>query len=252
MGSIGNTARLGAFQNQAFPKGLDLRRSTISHDEGTYVTDPAGTIRAGQFAALNASQLAVPSAGAGTFGVFKWDKQQLGYSVRVDVPLVLSGTTAVFVGRANISNVAVRSLPDFAGTLYTGGGTDYNVVGAAGTVARDATTTIPDGATVYVSFTFALVASDFEFDGRTFRNQNNDMVTGQEDRVAIITDWSKLFTMEWASEVAYGYTSTFKLYCSSEGKATSTAGTDFVGRVFQLPVNDDQFMGIITHGNPVV
>jgi len=249
---VDQESRLAAFNGDVFPKGLDLRRSHIHIDLGTYTALASATLRAGQFVSLDANGFVVPSAGAGTIGVSKWNKQQFGVSVNVDRAVTLVGTTATFVGRANISNVSVRSAANMGGTLYTGGGTDYNVVAAAGTIARDATTTIPDGATVYVTYTYALVDADFEFDGRDFRNQSNNDVLGQEDRCTVITDWAKLYTMEWDTSVNYATAAAnFRLFVSAEGKATSTAGTDFCGQVVQVPTAQDQFLGMHTHGNPV-
>lgn len=252
MGSIIGTPRHAAFSSDVFPKGLDLRRSVINNDLGTYETTDAAVIRAGQFAAYDANNgYVVPSAGASTIGVFKWNKQQFGVSVKVDEAIVLNGTTPTNLARGNVSNIGVNSLPGFAGTLYTGGGGDYNANTTNGTIARDATTTIPDGATVYVTYTFQLTDADFQFDGRDFRNQQNNDVLGHENKITVITDWAKLFTMEYDTSVAYAYTAANKLYVSAEGKATSTAGTDFAGQVHQLPTADDPFLGMTIHGNPV-
>jgi hypothetical protein len=251
MGSIGTTARQAAFDGQIHKKGLDLHRCKINNDEGTYVAAPDSTIRAAQFVTYDADGFVVATTdGLGIIGVAKHSKEALGYSVHVDEPIVLNGTTAADLDRANVSNVSVRSEPDFGGTLYTVT-TDYTVSTTNGTVTRVALGSIGDGDTVYVTYTYALVASDFEIDGRTFRNQSNDRVTGQEDRIVVITDWARLYTIEWDSSKAYGLTSDFKLYASSEGKATSTSGTDFVGRVHQLPTADDPYLGITIHGNPV-
>ena len=249
---VDQESKLAAFNGDVFPKGLDLRRSVIHVDLGTYTAEANATIRAGQFVALDAGGFVIPSIGADTLGVSKWNKQQFGVSVNVDVPLTLVGTTPVFVGRANISNVAVRSAPNMGGTPYTGGGGDYNAVAGAGTVARDATTTITDGQTVYVTYTYALVDADFEFDGRDFRNQSNNDVLGQEDRIVVITDWAKLYTMEW--DTADTMTTTgagSKLYVNAEGKASNVAAGDFAGRVIQVPTAQDQFLGMHIHGNPV-
>ena len=250
---VDQESRLAAFNGDVFPKGLDLRRSHIHIDLGTYTALGTATLRAGQFVALDADGFVVPSAGAGTIGVSKWNKQQFGVSVNVDRAITLVGTTATFVGRANISNVSVRSAPNMGGTLFTGAGTDYNVVAGAGTVARDATTTITDGQTVYITYTYALVDADFEFDGRDFRNQSNNDVLGQENRCVVITDWARLYTMEWDTSVNYATATTaFRLFVSAEGKATTTAGgTDFCGRVVQVPTAQDQFLGMNIHGNPV-
>jgi hypothetical protein len=253
MGSLNDgSPRHAAFNSDVFPKGLDLRRSVINNDLGTYVAADAAVLRAGQFVSYNTGGFIVPSTGADTIGVSKWNKQQFGVSVNVDEAIVLVGTTPTNLARGNISNQAVRSAPNMGGTLFTGGGGDYNEVLGAGTIARDGTTTIPDGATVYVTYTYALTDADFEFDGRDFRNQQNNDVLGQENRLAVISDWSRLFNMEWDTSVTYTLTgATSKLFVSAQGKATSTSGTDFAGQVHQVPTADDPFLGMTLHGNPV-
>ena len=253
MGSLGTTSRAAVFQNQIFQKGIDLRRSKISNDDGTGQTTAAATIRAGQFAAYDADGFLVAANLTGVVGIFKWDKQTLGKSIRVDQAIVLTGTSAIALSRGSVSNVSVRSAANFTGTLYTVT-TDYTVNATNGTVTRVALGAITAGQTVYVTFTYDLVAADFDVDGRTFRNNTNDMVTGQENRVTLITGWSSLYTMEWDSTVTYATSSSnFKLYCSAAGQATSTStSAEFVGRVKQLPTADDPYLGMIAHGNPVV
>jgi hypothetical protein len=110
---------------------------------------------------------------------------------------------------------------------------------------------ITDGQTVYCTYTYALTDADFEFDGRDFRNQQNNDVLGQEGRIAIITDWSKLYSIEWDTSQLYDMTTNNKLYVDANGKATSVSGTDKVGQVSQLPNANDPYMGMILHGNPL-
>lgn len=252
MGSLNDgSPRHAAFSSDVFPKGLDLRRSIINNDPGVFVAEPSAAIRAGQFVTYDGGGFIIGSVGAGTIGVAKWGRDPLGVSINVDEPIVLNGTVPTNLRRGNVSNVSVRSAPNFGGTLYADPG-DYAVNPTNGTITRNGGGTIPDGATVYVTYTYALTSADFEFDGRTFRNQNNDMITGQEDRITVISDWARLFTMEYDTSVTYTLTgATAKLYVSAEGKATSTSGTDFAGQVHQLPTAEDPFLGMTIHGNPV-
>lgn len=252
MASFTNRPGLGAFSVAVFPKGLDRNRCAISRDLGVFEAADAAVIRQGQFLTLDANGRLIPATGAGIVGVALHNKQQLGVSNRVDEAIVLNGTTPTNLKRANVSNVAVRSATNFGGTLYTAT-TDYVVNAANGTVARAGAGAIADGATVYVTYTFALTDADFEFDGRDFRNQSNNDVLGQENRLAVVQDWSMLFTMEYDTSRDYSTDTAggaYKLYCSAEGKATSASGTDFVGRVLQLPTSDDPFLGMIATGQP--
>lgn len=248
-------SRITAFDGQINKKGLALTRSTFSDELGTYVHAAGASFRQGQFATYDANGYVVAATGTGVIGMFKWGNASFGTAVKVDVPIVLNGTTATSVGKANISNVAVRATADF-GTAYTVT-TDYTVSATAGTITRVALGSIGDGDTVYVTFTYALTDADFEIDGRSFRNNNNDFVSGHGDtsggtnNVNIISGWSRIFSAEYDTSADYGLTSDFKLYCSSTGVATSASGTDFVGRVCQVPTADDPFLGITAHGNPV-
>jgi len=253
---VGSPAAMAAFDAQINKKGLDLNRSVIHRDLGTEVAAAAATIRPGQLVSRDASGFVVGATGVDVYGIAKWGKVPFGVSVVVDLPMTLNGTTAVSTGKANISNVTVRSAPNMAGTVYAGGGTDYNVEAVAGTIARDATTTIPDGATVYVTFTYALTDADYNFDGRFFQNQPADRTLYQEDRITVITDWARIFTIEWttgddaADAINSTYTitgATAKLYCSPEGKFTNDSGAgarDFVGKVYQVPTAQDPYMGV--------
>jgi hypothetical protein len=253
MGSLNNgSPDLAAFTGQVFKKGLDLGRSTIGRDLGVYTADANATIRAGQLVSRNATGAVIAATGADVFGVGKWNKQQFGVSVNVDEAIVLNGTTPTNLRRGNISNVAVRSAPNMGGTLFTGAGGDYNANLTNGTIARDATTTIGDGDTVYVTYTYALTDADFDFDGRVFHNLGSNDVSNQDNRITVITDWSLLFNMEWDTSRTYALTgANSNLFCSTEGKFTNASGTDFVGKVFQLPTAQDQYMGMTVSGIPV-
>jgi hypothetical protein len=79
-----------------------------------------------------------------------WD-----FTVKTTVHVTLTGVTAASLGFAPIENVVVTP-PDLAGTPVTpyveGAGNDYVVDYAAGTIARDAASTIPTGTVVKVTF----------------------------------------------------------------------------------------------------
>jgi hypothetical protein len=251
---VSNPTAAAAFDGQIIKKGLDLSRSVITHDLGTEVVDPAATVRPGSIVSRNSTGYVIAATGLNTYGIAKWGKDTFGVSVVVDEAIVLNGTTPTNLAHANVSNVSVRSAPNMSVAAYIGGGDDYTAVAVNGTVARDATTTIPDGATVYVTYTYALVDADFNFDGRFWQNQPVDRTAYQDGRITVITDWSRVFTIEWASGtgVATGLTYAIndKLYCSAESKFTNTPGTDFVGRVYQIPTALDPYMGVTAHGNP--
>jgi hypothetical protein len=273
MGTLNsNPTAQAAFTGQVFKKGLDLGRCKITLDDGTLVAGPTATFNAGSIVTRDNNGFIQPSIGVDTYGVAKWGKTTFGASVAVDNAIVLASTNptpnAAFVTvngqpRGAISDVTVRSLPNMGGVLYSGGGVDYTVTPGTGLITRNPAGAIPDGATVFVSFVYALTDADFQFDGRFFQNQDADRTAFQVDSslrvITVITDWSRLFTTEWAPGNGIGagngltYTiagTTSKLYASTEGKFINVSGTDFVGRVFQIPTATDPFMGVISHGNP--
>jgi len=260
MGTLqSNPTAVAAFDAQIFKKGLDLKRSIFSRSLGTEVAGPAADFRPGQIVTRDASGYIQPCTGLYSYGVAKWGKTQLGNSLTVDKEMVLTGTTAISLGRGSVSNVTVRAAPDMGGALYVGAGTDYTVVALAGTVARAGGSAITDGQTVYVTFTYALTADDFLTDGTHWFGNEADRATFNAGRVAVITDWSRLFTVEWATGkgVTEGLTYALtgapsNLYCNADGRFSNDPVGDLVGRCYQLPTNDDPFMGVTYHGNPVV
>lgn len=263
---VSSPTAAAAFDGQVNKKGLDLNRSVILRDLGTEVVNPASLINAGSIVSRDASGYVVGATGLDVYGVAKWGSAPFGVSVVTDFPLTLTGTTAGQLlvnnqARGNVSNVTVRSAPNMGGTVYAAGGVDYTLVSGAGTIARSGGSSIPSGATVYVTFTYALVDADFTFDGRFWQNQDADRTAFQEGRITVITDWARLFTIEWTTGdgVAHAANNTYtitgatsKLYCSPQGKFTNdnTGAPDFVGRVYQLPTAQDPYMGVTAGGNP--
>ena len=245
--------RSAAFSSDLYQKGLDLRRSRLGHVDGTLIADPAATIRPGAMVANGAAGV-VQANLVDVIGVAKWGKQQFGYSTEVDEAIVLNGTTATALKRANVSNVAVRTAAGLSGTPV--GAAQYTVSTTNGTIARVGGSTIADGATVYVSYTWALTAAQYQFDGLPFHQQfGDDYVSSQENRIAVIDSESRIFSVEWNTSVAYAITGASSLlYCDANGRFSSTdAGTaDFVGKVIQLPNSEDRFMGIKFNGVAVI
>jgi hypothetical protein len=246
-----------SFQGQIFPKGLKLEQCSITRTDGTCVADPAAVIRPGQLVSKNASNYLIPANLNGVYGVAKYGKVLYGNSVRVDAPVVLVGTTASSLPRPLVSNVSVRSLPNYGGTLYAAA--DYTINATNGTIARAGGSSIPDGATVYVTFTFQLTEADFLFDGRLFQQQPADYAAFAFGQINVIVDWAKIFTIEYATgqAIATGgltYTMNQALYCNAEGQFSniSGGGAEFVGRVTQLPTASFSWMGIVMGGNPTI
>lgn len=252
MGSVGlgNNALLGAFQNSTFATGLDLGRCQIREALGVFVADPAATFQAGMLVSKNSSGLVVVSPGTDFLGVAKWNKATSLLGVKVDEAIVLTGTTASNLSRANVSNVRVASATGYSGTTYTVT-TDYTVNATNGTVTRNGAGAITSGATVYVSYTFAITSQEVtQQQGTNFWN-NLDEVSQADNRVTVITDAELLFTTQYDSSRTYALTgANSNLYAATGGGVqglftNDTSGSaKFVGRVIQLPSASDPYMGV--------
>jgi hypothetical protein len=224
---------------------------------GVDAVDPAASLRAGQLVANSADGI-VPANLNNVIGVSKFDHTQYGKAVIINEAVILNGTTPSNLSRANVSNVAVRLSEDLAATPESeGSAAEYSLNATNGTIARTGSSSnIGDGDTVYVTFTYDLVASDFDFDGLPFHYQfGNNYSATQEDRIVVIKGPHELFTTEWDTSRAYGLTGTASnLFCDANGRfsADDAAGAaDYVGKVFQLPTSGDSYLGILVNGTPV-
>jgi hypothetical protein len=251
MGSLtNNPGQIAAPNFQPFPNGLDLDRCMIQHEIGIFYADPAATFLQGQLVGKNANGIAPanPNGGVKVLGIAKWNKALTLYGVNVDEAIVLPGTTAVALKKSNVSNVRVAASANF-GTAYTVT-TDYTVNTTNGTVTRNGAGGIADGGTVYVTYTYQLAASDYDFQGRNFWNFTDD-VTIQDGRITVITGWNLIFTTQYDSSRTYLLGDA--LYA---GSATSPTGlftnlntsNELVGRVIQLPSATDPYMGVAFSG----
>lgn len=244
MGTAGfGSPRLTAFNRDVNPKGLELVKCDIQKELGVFKAEPNATIRAGQWVKLDANQFVVPvTAGADIpLGIAKWNKQQFGRSVIVHeaVKVVFGGTTVLSRSpygqtfAAAPDAVALRVAPDIstadvaAGTvtITTPNVIDWGATGPGGGVA--------DGDTLYATYAYSLTDADLDLDGRDFRNQSNNDVLGQDDRITVITDWSMICTTEFDPFGVYAPGAA--LYLDAEGRVSDTVAGSIRGRVFQPP-----------------
>jgi hypothetical protein len=248
MGSVGlgNNALFGAFQNKTFQEGLDLGRCVIDKALGIHVAAPAATFRAGMLVMRNSSGLLEASDGTDFLGVAKWNRATSMVGIVADEAVVLNGTTASNLAHANVSNVMVAASPSGVGDFTVT--TDYTVNATNGTVTRVALGSIGDGDTVYVTYSFALTQLQLtQQQGLNFWN-TLDETSQADDRVAVITEASMLFTAAYDTSVPYELND--NLYAATtngkEGLFTSdnTGSAVFVGRVLQLPTASDPYLGL--------
>lgn len=243
-----------AFQSLIFPQGLHLSRCRIPTALGVYEADPSATFRQGQLVSLDSLGRVVKCTGLNFFGVAKWTKDLgAGNAVAVDEPVVLSGTATTplrrgsIVGTSATNNSIKVSLTAGGAALTVGAGNDYVVVSLAnGTIARDAAGVIPDGATVYVSYTYALTTQDLDFQGRNFWNFQDD-VTINAGRVAVVTNSATLFTTEYVTGRRYQVNDLLyagQTDAEDQGLVTNLSSEgDQIGRVLQVPTATDPYLG---------
>ncbi len=250
MGSVGlgNTADLGAFLNRIYPEGLDLGRCQINQALGVFVADPANTFRAGMAVMRGTTGLVIPSDGSDFLGVAKWNHATSLVSAAVDEQIVLNGTTATNLKHPTVTNVRVASAAKGTGTVYTLT-THYTVSASNGTITRVNVGGAPaDGATVFVTYTWAITESDLlALQGKNFWN-TNDEVSQADGRCTVITDADLIYTTQYDTTKVYALTgATSDVYASvaAPGLFTSDSASSavFVGRVFQVPTAADPFLG---------
>lgn len=252
MGSVGlgNTADLGAFLNKIYPEGLDLGRCQINQALGIFVADPATTFRAGMIVSKNSAGLVIPSAGDDFLGVAKWNHATSMVSAAVDEQVVLvDSSTAANLKHPTVTNVRVASAAKGTGTVYTLT-THYTVNASNGTVTKVAVGGAPaDGATVFVTYTWAITEADLlQLQGKNFWN-TSDEVSQADGRCTVITDAEILFTTQYDTTKVYALTgATSNLYASvaAPGLFTSDSASSakFIGRVLQVPTAADPFLGL--------
>lgn len=250
MGSIGNTGRIAAFQSDVFASGLDLGRSEVIRDLGIYKAAEGATILQGQMVSLNADGELVLADALDVFGIAKANKAPLGTSVNVDeaITVVYGGVTQL--ARGNVSNLAVRAAAN-GGTLIPE--TDnYTLSAANGTLTWDnpatGTPAPANGATVFVTYTYDLTATDYRFQGLNFFNRLDDVGGLSEGRMTTIQGPATVFTTQYVSSDVFAVGA--PLYCGGnvagqEGLFTITStNAELVGHVVQAPTASDPYLGL--------
>ena len=259
MGSVGiNTARMSAFQNDNIPRGLDLRRSVIMQDLGTFKAGVAATFEAGMLVAQDVDGTIIKCVSKPVLGVAKWNKTNTLSAASVDeaVSFAIAGASAT-LRHPVVSNFQIRSAINLGGSPYASPG-DYSLTALNGVIVHNAGGTIPVATTVYATYTFQLQTTDLDFQGRNFWNFT-DEVSVQDGRITVITDASILFTSQYDTSRVYTMTGVGKnLYCGGNTPAKAGIFTndntegEFVGHVIQIPSADDPFLGVRLGGDPVV
>ncbi len=246
--------QMEAFRVSSRAIGIDLMRSVIQENLGTYVASEAATFRAGMLVQLNSSQ-EIEACGTGgntePFGFTKYTKAQTWYASVVGEQIQLNALVATNLKHANVLTLAadygVRVFNLTTNVAYTeGAGNDYSCNYTNGTIVRDAASTIVDGQIVGVDYSYQVTETELQFEGRNFWNFVND-VSIQGNLVSVITGWSTLFTTQYDPTITYVVNMNLNAGTSAAGLTglvTSGGAGPYIGTVFQVPTADDPFLGI--------
>lgn len=278
MGTIRNAEnRLETFQNDIFPRGLDLGACKYHQDGGVYTIQEGVTIRPGSLVArtpvtagvLASPGLVIPVTTAGeaanVFGIAKWGTEAIGSSVRVDevYPGFPGGTgTTINLRNANLVDtggtgefVNVHTAANFGGTKYTVAATNFTVNAVNGVLTNGATP-VPANVPLFISYMWNLTQAQLRFNGVKFHsNTSDDVAFSSANRLAVITDWSIIFTTEFDDTLDYDTQGTASnLYCDVDGRFTNTAlaANRYVGKVYQLPRSGYPYLGVIANPGPTL
>lgn len=238
-----------AFDTRVHAQGLDKNRCDTTRMKGIWRASDAAQFRQGAPVMLDSTgQVVLADGTKSVLGAAAWGKVSLGQSAVIDYPVTLPGTTTVSVlsgvSHAPIANVKVSATAGGAPIAAT---SNYTLSTANATLTRIGGA-ISDGQTVYVSYTYELVESDYLFEGKNFW-ASNDYVTIQDNRIAVIEAPADIFTMEYdpAATVPYALTGAgSNIYVTSAGVfSTASAGSaHHVGYCINVPTNADPYLGI--------
>jgi len=230
---------------------IDIKRTFIGREVGNKPVDPNTTFNAGMVGEFNSLGNIVVSDGTAPCGILKWNKTSTFYGVSVDESQVTNtdGVTATNLNSANVTNVRVRSLAGGLGTLFVSG-TDYTLNATNGTITRLSAGAIASGATVFVTYTYQLTASQIASGvnapgnvGLNF-NLNTDDTQGS-GKITLIQGLSTVYTDQYDTSRTYNMND--KLYVLSGGLFTNAVlGAAFpeFGRVISIPSASDPYLGV--------
>jgi hypothetical protein len=196
------------------------------------------------------------SDGTNPAGVAKWDHMtgMIGVVIMEAITFPAGGgaNSSATLSKSNLV-ASMYKVEDAAGSDYTET-THYTMNTTNGIVTRvDATTTIPDAGTVYVTYKYNKTDAQIDageypnglIGGRNLRNSLDD-VAGS-NRMTLIQAFALIYTTCYDSSLSY--TVGEKLYGDANGLFTNvTVSNPQIGSVHEVPSADDTFMGIELQG----
>ncbi len=226
---------------------LDLSRSAITVALGTWEVGPAAIFEAGAAVALDVNgQVGVAADGATFFGVAKWNKTTALTAVIVAEPVVLTLFASSNLKHADLVDVS-WIVTNAAGTPWTNAA-DYVINKTNGTIHRtDPGSSIPSGATVYVTYRYNLTTKDLVYAGRNYMNLLDD--TLGSGKITVIQDYAVLFIDQFDTSKAYATSGATSLLTVDAGKFRPATGSEVVvAKVIAVPTASDQLLGIMLLG----
>ena len=241
--------RMEAFRVSSRAIGIDLLRSQYNRNLGTYVANASTIFRAGMLVSLNAAQEVVLCDGVAPVGFAKYTKANTLNAAVVGEQIQLTVTNWINLAHGALwtpgATGGVR-VTDITGvTVYTEG-VDYNANYVNGQIQRIALGAINDGDFVLVDYQYQVTEQELKFEGRNFWNFIDD-VTIQGDKIAVVNDWSFIFTTQYDAAQTFAVNDVLNAGTVGNTKAglvTKGGGGAYIGRVFQPPTADDPFLGI--------
>ena len=242
---------------------IDLKRSAIYTNLGVFeVAAACGNFESGtilqKVTETGTTKLTICD-GTAPAGIAKFDNMSgmVGVIVGEAITFPLAGGANVSVTLKHPSLVASMYKVESAigGANYAeGAGADYTMNTVNGVITRvNATSTIPDGGTVYVTYKWN--KTDAEIDageypygligGRNLRNSLDDVVGS--NRMTLIQGFSIVVTTCY--NTTEDYTVNKKLYSDANGLFTMVAGGNpQIGTVHSIPNAGDVFLGVELQG----
>lgn len=244
MGTIPNSGRPAAFQNQIHPNGLDLGRCVINSALGIYQAAEAAEFLAGYAVMLDSASKVVVSDATKYLGIAKWNKTTKTYGRIVEEVIMPQVGVPVHLRHSNVSHVrVVVQGTGNAATLTT----DYTISEVNGTITAVASGALDETGPALVTYTYLITEAMLAFQGRNFWNFLNE-VSIHDNFVTVITDAELLFTTAYDSSAAY--VPSGGIYISgtqsgqTAGEMTSVAtGSKQIGETLFPPTADDIFLG---------
>lgn len=222
---------------------LDYSRLAVTVNLGTRDVDPMVQFEAGCIVGLNSEgKITVAGGDIKPIGVAKWNKTfDWNTAVVIDEEVVLNGVDWVNLRKAVLISDSVKVTNVDRTTVYVEG-MDYEVNYTNGQVRRVGTGSIPDGATVLVSYRYQMSNEELvAMRGKNYVNTTDD--TLGSGKITVIENWAELYTDQYDTSKVYKPGD--QLYVGDGGMFTTENTGMPYGVVYKAPTAGDPMLGVI-------